>query len=204
MTIKKLAKGLLASSVLLASLNSQAALITFDFTDDTANLQSVVTLTSGGYSLELSAFNDLTPADITAPASGLGLGVSGGGNGGRLGGSDNINFSLLGGDTFDFINVLFNTTGNNNPLSVGETATISFSDLSQETINGNDAGTFTSQTVDASSFNISGSDNGFRILGVELNIVDTITDPVSSVPEPTTLAIFSLALAGLFSRKLKR
>lgn len=192
MTIKKLTKGLLATSVLLASMSSQAALITFDFTSTVVN----DTYISEGFSLEVAASGALS---VTA----TGLGVAGGGNGNRLGGSDNIDFTLLGGESFDFINVLFTPTGNNALLD-GETATISFSDLSTETIAGATT-LFTSQTVDASGFNIAGgSGNGFRILGVELNIPDTITDPVSSVPEPTTLAIFSLALAGLFSRKLKR
>lgn len=203
MKITTLTKSLLTTSVLIASLNAQAALITFDFASDGTNtLES--TYTSGGYTLEVEAL-DNTDADAIISFAGAGLGVAGGGNGNRIGGGDNITFTLLGGDSFDFINVLFTDAGSSALLD-NETAGLLFSDGNTETITGPTT-SFTSQTVDATSFNIEGiSGNGFRLLGLELNIIDTITipNPVSSVPEPTTLAIFSLALAGLFSRKLKR
>ena len=199
MTIVKMMKGLFISLSLVGSLSANAGLITFNFNDDVSDQHSL-SYVSDGYTLTIEAFfSDDTDANIHGAAAG-GLGVDGNSNA-RLNSGEYLTFSLDGA-SFDAASIFFTNVNDNELVNVDadDGFSTSFSAPTAE---------LNLSALDASSLVVSatggeGRREGVRVNELQLNVIDVEPEPSTDVPEPSTLALFSLAVFGLMVRRIKK
>jgi hypothetical protein len=192
---KQLTAGILLS---MASVFANAGLITFDFTAG-PNAHEI-TFTDSDYTLIVAGFIDGDAATLNHGGDALSVL---GGTGNRINPGDLVSFSLFDAADdaviFDSLKLVF-SVGTGVSLFSRESAIVTFDADADVEIQGtgtNDEGleSFTITDLNSSSFDLAtlADVNGFRLAGIELEI--------ASVPEPTTLAIFGLGLAGLAFRR---
>jgi hypothetical protein len=191
MKMQKLFKTLVATSTLVLSLNASAALI-FNFEDHApANDNHTMDYMLGGYVLTVEAFNGGVDANIHTGTGGLGVTDGPGGN--LIHSPEMLTFSL--DRAFDgVVTILFSAW---NQLDVAE---IDGSTGGPTTFVGTDGSMFDFGLA-GSSFSVTAFDNNPRNENDSFRVREIrFTEALKAIPEPSTLALFSLALLAFGSR----
>jgi hypothetical protein len=172
-------KAIMIALSLLVSMNVSANLI-FNFEENLSDKDHKLQYTLGDYTLTVKAFD----ADENNPTQKIdrsinGLGVNGKPNGDNIGKREYLLFEL-DKTFFGNLNIVFNLFGNN------EKAKIKLNDGDFKILKGNGSDVWTAGTAGINSFTVKGHNNAsFRVGEVAL------------VPEPSSLALLSLALFGM-------
>ena len=188
-------------SILLSPLSVWAALITYNFTGVQGTSVPSLTYTESDVTVSITALKDFGGANTAANVhinANNGLGVTGSPDGNRIGTNEALIFdwnpfsgALLSGLVFEhaggveIFDIYVDGVLSLNDIAIGAPGGGNIIDLD-----------FSSSSLQGSSFAFVGqSGSGIRIKGLTIDV---------EVPSPSTIAMFGVALAGVFLARRRR